>query len=62
MKKQRPRCGKKRSAGLPAEEHKELTARTRQPHSLVQFFAESPLANSRIKLERAADYDHKVRL
>jgi hypothetical protein len=61
MKKQHSRCRKKRSSELPAEEHKSLTARTRQPHSLVQFFAESPLANLEIKLERARDCVQKAR-
>jgi antitoxin Phd len=47
---------------LPAEEFKNLTARARQPRSLVEFFAESPLAKSGIKLERARDYGRKVDL
>jgi antitoxin Phd len=47
---------------LPAEEFENLTARARQPRSLVQFFAESPLAKSGIKLERARDYGRKVEL
>jgi prevent-host-death family protein len=47
---------------LPAEEFENLTARACQPQSLVQFFAESPLARSGIKLERARDYGRKVDL
>jgi len=47
---------------LPAEEFENLMARARQPRSLVQFFAESPLAKSGIKLERAPDYGRKVEL
>ncbi|MGA2300186.1 MAG: type II toxin-antitoxin system Phd/YefM family antitoxin [Candidatus Acidiferrum sp.] len=47
---------------LPAEEFENLTARARQPRSLVQFFSESPLAKSGIKLERARDYGRKVDL
>ncbi len=47
---------------LPAEEYENLTARARQPRSLVQFFAESPLAKSGIKLERETDYGRTVDL
>jgi len=45
---------------LPAEDFENLTARARQPRSIVQFFAESPLANSGIKLERDPDYGRPV--
>jgi prevent-host-death family protein len=47
---------------LPAEEFENLTARALQPRSLVQFFAESPLAKSGIKLKRARDYGREVNL
>lgn len=47
---------------LPAEEFENLTARARQPLSLVQFFAESPLAKSGIKLRRRRDYGREVDL
>lgn len=47
---------------LPAEEFENLTVRAGQPRSLVQFFAESPLVNSGIKLKRAQDYGRKVDL
>jgi len=47
---------------LPAEEYERLSARSKQPASLVQFFAESPLAKAAINLERKPDYGRKVEL
>jgi prevent-host-death family protein len=47
---------------LPAEEFERLQARSRQPHSLVQFFAESPLAKVAIDLERKPDHGRRVEL
>ena len=47
---------------LPAEEFERLRARSRQPQSLVQFFAESPLAKVNIDLERKPDYGRTVEL
>ncbi|MGE5207516.1 MAG: type II toxin-antitoxin system prevent-host-death family antitoxin [Chlamydiota bacterium] len=47
---------------LPAEEFERLSARSRQPKSLVQFFAQSPLAEVAIGLEREPDYGRKVEL
>ncbi len=47
---------------LPAEEFERLSARSKQPQSLVQFFAESPLAKVRIDLERKPDYGRMVEL
>ncbi len=47
---------------LPAEEFERLRARSRQPQSLVQFFAESPLAKVKIDLERKRDYGRTVEL
>jgi antitoxin Phd len=41
---------------LPAEEFERLTRRAKQPRSLVQFFAKSPLAKGPIDLERTPDY------
>ena len=38
------RQGKEQVVVLPAEQFAQLTKRARQPKSLVQFFAESPLA------------------
>ena len=56
------RQGKEAVVILPAEEFERLTERTRQPRSLVKFFAESPLAGSGINLERKPDYGRKVDL
>jgi antitoxin Phd len=47
---------------LTAEEFANLTARASQPRSLVQFFAESPLAKVSIDLERKPDYGREVDL
>jgi antitoxin Phd len=56
------RQGKEAVVVLPAEEFENLTARAKQPSSLVRFFAESPLVNSGINLERAPDYGRPVDL
>jgi prevent-host-death family protein len=47
---------------LPAEEFERLQARALQPESLVQFFAESPLAKVAIDLEREPEYGREVQL
>jgi antitoxin Phd len=47
---------------LPAEEFENLKARAEQPRSLVQFFAESPLAKVPVDLERKPDYGRSVDL
>jgi antitoxin Phd len=47
---------------VTAEEFKRLTTRSRQPHDLVRFFAESPLAGLDLDLERPRDLGRKVRL
>lgn len=47
---------------LPAEDFERLLARSRQPQSLVQFFAQSPLAEAAIDLERKPDYGRTVEL
>jgi len=56
------RQGKEAVVVLPAEEFERLQARSRQPQSLVQFFAESPLAKVTIDLERKPDYGRTVEL
>jgi antitoxin Phd len=56
------RQGKEAVVVLPAEEFERLQARSRQPQSLVQFFAESPLAKVAIDLERKPDYGRAVEL
>jgi antitoxin Phd len=47
---------------LQAEEFERLSARSRQPQSLVRFFAESPLAKVQIDLKRKRDFGRKVKL
>src|SRR5438045_7977637 len=47
---------------LPAEEFERLQARSRQPRSLVQFFADSPLAKIRVHLDRQPDYGRTLEL
>ena len=47
---------------LRAEDFERLSTRSRQPKSLVQFFAQSPLAGVAIDLERKPDYGRKVEL
>jgi antitoxin Phd len=47
---------------VPADEYERLVARARQPKSLVEFFAQSPLAGSEIDLERADDYGREADL
>jgi len=56
------RQGKEAVVIVPAEEFERLTARTRQPRSLVKFFAESPLAEAGLTLDRKPDYGRKVEL
>lgn len=45
---------------LPAEEFERLSARSKQPRSLIQFFAESPLAKVKINFARKRDYGRTV--
>ena len=47
---------------LPAEEYERLSKPKGRPGSLVQFFAESPLAGSGIQLDRPRDYGRAVKL
>ncbi|MGI8782644.1 MAG: type II toxin-antitoxin system Phd/YefM family antitoxin [Acidobacteriota bacterium] len=47
---------------LPAAEFERLSARSRQPLSLVEFFAQSPLAKVKIDFDRSPDYGRKVDL
>jgi antitoxin Phd len=56
------RQGKEAVVIVPAEEFERLTARTQQPRSLVKFFAESPLADAGLNLDRKPDYGRKVEL
>jgi antitoxin Phd len=56
------RAGKEAVVVVPAEEYERLTTRTRQPKSLVEFFAQSPLVGSGINLERKPDYGRNIKL
>jgi len=56
------RGGKEAVVIVPAEEFDRLTARARQPLSLVEFFAKSPLVGVDVDLERKPDYGRKVKL
>jgi antitoxin Phd len=56
------RQGKEAVVVLPAAEFERLQARSHQPHSLVQFFAESPLARVAIDLKRKPDYGREIEL
>ena len=47
---------------LPAEEFERLSARSRQPKSLVQFFRESPLVGIDLDLERDKDVGRDIEL
>ena len=56
------RQGKDAVVILPAEEFERLTARARQPESLVKFFAESPLGGAGLDLKRKPDYGRDIEL
>jgi antitoxin Phd len=56
------RHGKEAVVILPAEEFERLSTRSRQPQSLVQFFADSPLAKVKIDLKRKRDFGRRVKL
>jgi antitoxin Phd len=47
---------------LPAEEFERLSARSRQPKRLSEFFAHSPLAKANLDLEREPDYGREIDL
>jgi antitoxin Phd len=54
--------GKEEVIILPIEQYKKLTERSKQPQSLVRFFAESPLVEAGLDLERKPDYGRTVDL
>jgi prevent-host-death family protein len=56
------RHGKEAVVVVEAEEFDRLAGRARQPRSLAEFFARSPLKGSGIHLEREADYGRPVEL
>ncbi len=56
------RHGREQVVVLPAEQFEKLTKRAKQPRSLVQFFAESPLAGLDLDLRRSKDPGRKIKL
>lgn len=54
--------GKEEAVIVGIEDFKKLIQQAKQPKSLVQFFAQSPLAEFAIDLERKPDYGRKVDL
>ena len=56
------RQGKEQVVVLPAEQFAQLIKRSRQPKSLVRFFAESPLANVTLDLSRDVDSGREIKL
>lgn len=56
------RHGREAVVVLPAEEYDHLSNVQARSGSLVQFFADSPLAGSGIQLERQRDYGRTVEI
>jgi prevent-host-death family protein len=56
------RQGKEGVVMISDEEYHRLTARARQPRSLVQFFRESPLVGVKLDLERDRDTGREIEL
>ncbi|HTW47696.1 MAG TPA: type II toxin-antitoxin system Phd/YefM family antitoxin [Acidobacteriaceae bacterium] len=56
------RQGREAVVMLSEEEYERLTARARQPRSLVQFFRESPLAGIKLDLERDRGTGREIEL
>ncbi len=56
------RQGKEAVVILPAEQFERLTGRARQPRSLAEFFAQSPLAGAGLDLDRRPDFGRKIKL
>lgn len=56
------RQGKEQVVVLPAEQFAQLLKRSRQPKSLVKFFAESPLAQVKLDLSRDLDLGREIKL
>jgi antitoxin Phd len=56
------RQGKEIVVVVKAEDFERLNGLAEQPKSLVQFFAESPLAKVKLDLERKPDYGRKIDL
>ena len=56
------RQGKDAVVIVHIEEFERLTARPRNPQSLVRFFAGSPLAGVKLDLDRKSDFGREVEL
>ena len=56
------KAGKEAVVVLPAEQYEQLTARRRQPKSLIEFFRSSPLVGADLDLEREPDYGRDIDL
>lgn len=56
------RQGREQVVVLPAEQYAQLTKRSRQPKSLVKFFAESPLSRIALDLNRDMDAGREINL
>ncbi len=56
------RQGKDAVVIVAAEEFQRLRARAKQPESLVEFFAKSPLAGANLDLDRSPDYGREIDL
>lgn len=56
------RQGKEQVVVLPAEQFERLTARAGQPRSLVQFFADSPLAGLKLDFRRSKDPGRAIKV
>ncbi len=56
------RHGKESVVIIPGEQFRALTSGARQPRSLVQFFARSPLAHAGLRLDRRKEYGRAVDL
>jgi prevent-host-death family protein len=56
------RQGKEGVVMISDEQYERLTAKSRQPKSLVQFFRESPLAGVELNLERDQDTGRDIDL
>jgi antitoxin Phd len=56
------RQGRESVVMMAEEEYERLTARARQPRSLVQFLRDSPLAGVELDLERDRDTGREIEL
>ncbi len=56
------RQGRESVVMVAEEVYEELSAKSRQPMSLVQFFRESPLVGADLDLERSRDADREIEL